>query len=52
MKDRVEEYIVKNGLPKKYEHAYKISGLSLNDFINCNRITLSHTIIKEQSQKK
>ena len=45
MHETIEQYIMKNGLPKGMEHSYKMSGLSMQEFININRLTIYHKII-------
>lgn len=50
MHETIEQYIMKNGLPKGMEHNYKMSGLSIQEFININRLTIYHKIIAEQNK--
>lgn len=48
MRNKVKEYITNNGLPKQYQHAYKISGLSLDKFIEFNYTSLASYIMTRQ----
>ena len=57
MRNKVKEYILNNGLPKQYQNIYKMSGLSLDRFIQLNYTSLSSYImtrkyIEQQEQKQ
>ena len=57
MRNKVKEYIINNGLPKQYQHAYKMSGWSLDKFIQLNYTSLlgfimTEKYIDQQEQKK
>lgn len=57
MRNKVNDYILNNGLPKQYQHAYKMSGLSLDKFIQLNYTSLlgfimTEKYIDQQEQKK
>lgn len=51
MHESIENYIMREGLPEELERSFKISGLSMQEFIEANRLVISHRIMKIQYNK-
>lgn len=47
-KKKVEQYIIKNGLPQLQQQVFEHSGLSLQDYINYNYTHILSAIMTEQ----
>lgn len=51
-KSTVYENVIRYGLPPEYYRAYKMSNLSLDEFVKLNAIQLAHTYMaKEQFER-
>jgi hypothetical protein len=53
MKNTVYDNVIRYGLPPEYYRVFKMSGLSLDEFVKHNALQLAHTYMeKEQFEKE